>query len=213
MIVPAMTSQELYKEIHTDLEIVFRKAGYLTSGLRREAVKSKTKYIQRIFDYKSKRQNKWFIVVDYYVVQPEFTVVVYYIDNCGLNGVRINWNNKSLTHFTSHFLERYNERFLRQENLSKLELLKRFISKNPIEVIRSMPDSDTINNRIFGRFKEGIGLGFDEVLSEDGKEIHHFKTFISNEMIFESQLDDFNLIGKEYDAFWDETFKNIRRRA
>ena len=91
--------------------------------------------------------------------------------------------------------------------------MKRFISKNPIEVIRSVPDSDTLNNRIFGRFKEGIGLGFDEVLSEDGKEIHHFKTFISNEMIFESQLDDFNLIGKEYDAFWDETFKNIRRRA
>lgn len=48
MIVPAMNSKELYKEIHTDLEIVFRKAGYLTSGLRREAVKSKNKYIQRI---------------------------------------------------------------------------------------------------------------------------------------------------------------------
>jgi hypothetical protein len=213
MIVPAMDSKELYKEIHTDLEIVFRKAGYLTSGLRREAVKSKTKYVQRIFDYKSKRHNKWFIVVDYYVAQPVFTVVVYYFDNCGLNGIRINWNNKSLTHFTSHFLERYNERFLRQENLSKLELLKRFIPKNPIEVIRSVPDSDTINNRIFGRFKEGIGLGYDEVFGEDGKEIHHFKTFISNEMIFESQLDDFNLIGREYDSFWAETFKNIRRRA
>lgn len=140
-------------------------------------------------------------------------IVVYYIDDCGLNGVRINWNNKSLTHFTSHFLERYNERFLRHENLSKLELLKRFISKNPIDVIRPVPDRDTLNNRIFGRFKEGIGLGFDEVLSEDGKEIHHFKTFVLNEMIFESQLDNFNIIGKEYDAFWDETFKNIRRPA
>jgi hypothetical protein len=79
-----------------------------------------------------------------FFVQPVFTVVVYYIDNCGLNGIRINWNNKSLTHFTSHFLERYNERFLRQENLSKLELLKQFIPKNPIEVIRAVPDSDTI---------------------------------------------------------------------
>lgn len=213
MIVPAMNSKELYKEIHTDLEIVFRKAGYLTSGLRREAVKSKTKYVQRIFDYKSNQYNRWFIVVDYFVKQPSFTVVVYYLDEYGLNGIRVNCNNKSLTHFTSHFLDRYNERFLKQESLSKLELLKRFIPKNPIEVISSVPDSDTINNRIIGRFKEGIGLGFDEVLSEDGKEIHHFKTFISNEMIFESQLDDFNLIGKEYDAFWDETFKNIRRRA
>lgn len=213
MIVPAMTSQELYKEIHTDLEIVFRKAGYLTSGLRREAVKSKAKYVQKIFDYKSNRYNRWFIVVDYFVKQPSFTVIVYYLDEYGLNGIRVNCNNKSLTHFTSHFLDRYNERFLRQENLSKLELLKRFIPKNPIEVIKSVADNDTINNRIFGRFKEGIGLGFDEVLSEEGKEIHHFKTFISNEMIYESQLDDFNLIGKEYDAFWDETFKNIRRRA
>ena len=53
MIVPAMNSLELLTEIFNDLEIVNRKAIYLTESLRREAVKSKTKHVHRIFDYRS----------------------------------------------------------------------------------------------------------------------------------------------------------------
>jgi hypothetical protein len=107
-------------------------------SLRREAVKSKTKYVHRIFDYRSKQRNNWFITVDYYVAKPAFTVVIYYLDKYGLNGNRVNANNQSLTHFTPHFLNRHNERFLKQENLSKVDLLKRFAQMNPLEVIMSV---------------------------------------------------------------------------
>lgn len=208
-----MNSKELLTEIYNDFEIVYRKANYLGLSLRREAVKSKTKYVQRVFDYKSKRHNDWFIVVDYYVARPSFTAVVYYLDPYGLNGIKVNGNNPSLTHFTPHFLDRYNERFLKLENRSKLELLKRFITMNSCEVVRVMPDSETINNRIFGRFKEGIGLGFKEFFCDKGKEILHFKTYISTDMIFESQEEDFNLTDKRFDLYWNEMYKNTRRCA
>ena len=213
MIVPTMNSKELSKEISKDIETVNLKAIYLAQGLRREAVTSKSKYVQRVFEYKSRRLNQWLIIVDYYVKQPFLTVVVYYLDIFGLNGIMIDGNNQTLTHFTPHFLERYNERFLMQPGISKLDLLKRFVPSNSLEVIKVVPDGSTPGNRIFGRFKEGIGLGFKEEIHEIRKEIYHFKTFISTDMIFESQKEDFNLTDKRYDLYWNEMFKNTRRCA
>jgi hypothetical protein len=129
MIVPNMDSKELLIEVFKDLEIVNRKAIYLTQGLRREAVKSKAKYVQRVFDYKSMRHNYWFIVVDYYVKQPCYTVVVYYSNQRGLNGVLVDGDNQALIHFSPHFLDRYNERFLKKRGASNLELLKRLYQR------------------------------------------------------------------------------------
>lgn len=213
MIVPAMNSEELIIEIFKDFETVQRKAMYLTDSLRREAVKSRSKYVQRIFDYKSMRLNQWIIIVDYFVKNPCFTVVVCYIDEFGLNGIRVDPSSLSLTHFTPHFLERYNERFLKQRNLTKLELLKRFIPNNSLEVIKYVLDSKEKQYRVFGRFKEGIGLGYKEVFNIIGKEFIHYKTFISNDMVLESQVDDFNFTGKLFDSYWNEMFKNMRSCA
>lgn len=213
MIVHTMNSKELLKEIFNDYKIVERKANYLGLSLRREAVKSKEKHVHRIFDYRSKQHNNWIINVDYYIARPSFSAIVYYLDQYGLNGIRVNASLKSLTHFTPHFLDRYNQRFLQQEKLSKIELLKLFICNNPIEVILSVTDIDSNQNRIFGRFKEGTGLGYEEIFDDIGKVIRHFKTFISNDMIKESQQDVSSYVGRLYNKYWDEIFKKSRRRA
>jgi hypothetical protein len=207
-----MNSEELYNEIFKDFEIVQRKATYLTDGLRREAIKSKAKHVNRIFDYKSKQLNKWFIVADYIVGHPAFILVVHYLDEYGFNGIRIDAGNQSLTHVTPHFLERYNERFLKQPNLSKLELLKRFIKNNPVYVIQSVFDTETKKYKISGRVNEGIVLGIKEVLRGKGKEINQYKTFISSDMIFENQADALNYLGEQYDKYWNE-LPNITRRC
>jgi len=213
MIVPNMNSQELIIEVFKDLEVVNRKAIYLTQGLRREAVKSKTKYVHRVFDYKSLQYNDWFIVVDYFVSEPSFTVVVYYRDQHGLNGILVDGTHQALIHFTPHFLDRYNERFLKQLGVSKVELLKRFIPTNSLQVIKVEQENETNENKIFVRFKEGIGLGYREIFHDKGKVFHHFKTFISNEMILEHQLEDFNILGNHYDAYWEETYKRVLKCA
>ena len=213
MIVPNMNPKELLIEVFNDLKVVDRKATYLTQGMRREAVKSKAKYVHRVFKYKSKKNNYWLIIVDYYVKEPCYTVVVYYNNQYGLNGILVDGRNQALIHFTPHFLERYNSRFLNEKGASNLELLKRFIPANSLQVIKAVQKIDIDKNRIFGRFKEGVGLGYEEVFHDKGKVFHHFKTFISNDMIRDNQIEDFNILGKHYDAYWEEVYGGGKRRA
>ena len=208
-----MNSKELIKEVFNDFVIVERKAYYLGLSLRRMAIKSKHKHIQKVFDYRSKRYNNWIIIVDCYVAMVVSRSVVWYLDECGMNGLRVNSDFKSLTHITPHFLDRYNERFLHQPALAKLDLLKQFTQDNPIEVIMSVPDVDGNQNRIYGRFNDGIGLGYEEVFKDVEQEIRHFKTFISHDMIREGQRELNSYVRKHYDEYWGEVHKINYRRA
>lgn len=213
MIVPSMNSKELIKEVFNDFVIVERKAFYLSESLRRAAVKSKHKHIQKLFDYRSKRYNKWIILVDSYVAMAVIRYAVWYLDEYGMNGLRVNSDLKYLTHLTPHFLDRYNERFLHQPALSKLELLKKFTQNNPIEVLMSVPDADENHTRIYGRFNDGIGLGYEEVIKDVEQEIGHFKTFISQDMIKDGQKELDSYLGENYNEFWNEVHKINYRRA
>lgn len=213
MIVPSMNSQELYNEIFSDYKIVERKAYYLGLSLRRAAVKSKHKHVREILNYKSKQHNNWIIIVDRAVASFINYSTVYYRDKHGLNGVSVSSNDLTLTHYTSHFIERYNERFMKAPNLSKLDLLKQFVTKNPVEAIADITDDETMECEIFGRFRDGVGLGFKEVFSEAGNEIIHFKTFISNEMILDGQRGGFNSLGEFYNEACVKLEKINKRRA
>jgi hypothetical protein len=213
MIVPNMKSKELFIEVFKDLDVVDRKATYLTLSLRRAAIKSKAKYVHRVFHYKSLRHNKWLIYVDYYVKEPSYTVVVYYNNHYGLNGILVEGGNQALIHFTSHFLERYNERFLHKKGASSLDLLKRFIPTNNLQIIKAVQKIDSDKSRILGRFEEGVGLGYEEVFHDKGKVFHHFKTFISNDMIRDHQIEDFNILGSYYDTYWEEIYGGGKKRA
>jgi hypothetical protein len=117
-----------------------------------------------------------------------------------------------LTHFTPHFLDRYNERFLKHEEFSKIDLLKQFLDENPFHAVRYFPQ-DHSRNTIFCRFKEGIGLGDEEIISEKGQKIVHFKTYITNEMIHDGQLTDFNLLGLLYENYLKGIKGNPQKRA
>lgn len=213
MIVPSMNSQELYSEIMNDYPIVERKAYYLALGLKRSARKSKHKHVREIFEYKSKQRNNWIITIDCYLNGYESSTMVYYLDEHGLNGVRVNSEGVSLSHYTPHFLKRFKERFLKDPSLSKLDLLKHFIFNNPLEAFGEIADGELNQNKVFGRFNEGVGLGHIEAIDDNGSEIIHFKTFISNEMILDFQRDGFNDLGEHYDETYNELQRINKRRA
>jgi len=208
-----MTSKELLMEIARDYSMVMNKAMYLTESLRRLAVKSNEKHVHRVFDYKSKQNNNWLIIIDYYVKEPTFLVVVYYVDKYGLNGIMVNGDQLTLTHYTPHFLERYNERFLHEPNITKVELLKRYLSKNSVAYMKFVPDTDDMKNRFFARSREGIGLGYIETMSGILNTINHFKTFIANDMIFENQQANFTATSMAYKTYWNEMYKHTRLGA
>ncbi len=204
MIVPTMTSEELAKEILTDFENVKSKLFYILKKARRLALKSHKKHFQQMFEYISPMKNQWLIFVNYYVKEPVFVPVIYYINQYGLNGIMVDADNITLSHYTSHFLDRYNERFLQNNDLSKLDLLKHFIVKNPMSQTENMPDDKKYSNQIFGRFSEGMGFGYMEHLIKNN--IVHFKTFVSSDMRFESQNEVFQNTSMKYKVFWDEVY-------
>ena len=208
-----MNSREIMNEVAKDYPMVVRKAIYLTESLRREAVKSKNKHVCKIFDYKSQRQNTWLIIINYYVNDPMFNVVLHYLDDFGLNGIMVGADHKTLMHYTPHFLERYNERFLKQPLISKKELLKRYITENAVGQMNLKRDEEIMTDRIFVRSREGIALGLREKLAGLNNLFLHYKTFISNTMIFKSQEEIFNTVGSEYEKYWNENYSKRRRGA
>jgi hypothetical protein len=211
MIVPSMTSKELLREILSDDKNVRTKAVYLSQGMRREVVKSKMKHACRAFEYRTKKFNNWIIVIDYHKKKQEFYSVLYYNDYRGFNAIQVN-SQGYLTHFIGHFLGRYNERYLKLKDVTNLDLLKMFVVENPVSAVKYTLPPDSKKNIVFCRFKEGIGLGDEEVF-ETGHHIVHLKTYITNRMIHEGQLDDFEILGELYESEMREMQKNTRRRA
>ena len=79
MILPTMKSEELVREIMKDFPVVYRKGKYALEKLRRPALKSRNRHVQRIYDYESKNNNNWIIFCDYHVKDPLWYVVVHFI--------------------------------------------------------------------------------------------------------------------------------------
>ena len=211
MIVKSMNSKELINEIAKDLPMVTKKASYLTEGLRREAIKSKNKHICRIFNYKSKQLNDWFIVANHYIDKATFAVYVCYIDEYGFNGIAVSSDTQNLAHYTPHFIERYNQRFLKQDYMEKKELFKRFVLNNAIGTGIESFDNEENKYKHFVRFQEGIGLGFVEHFHNlPFSIIIHHKTYISNEMIHNGQRLHYEKSGERFKKIWQENHKRIR---
>ncbi|MBN1185503.1 MAG: hypothetical protein JXB49_24670 [Bacteroidales bacterium] len=181
------------------------EAIYLTEELRREAIKSRNKHLKRIFEYKSKQKNDWLIDVDYNMGDPLILVAVYFLYEGRLNAVLVLSDKNTLVHYSSHFLERYNERFLKQDNISKLDLLKRFLPQNNVTTFDITTYSSGHKDTVFARFKDGIGLGFFEQLRNN--KMVFLKTYISPEMIKKYQKKGYESITDAFTEHWDEFLK------
>lgn len=207
MIVPSMNSEELTKEILQDFETVSRKAQYLAQKIRRIALKSQQKFFRQEFDYKSTKNNEWLIIVACTKKESIFTAIVTYRNTFGFNAIMINSNQKALIHFTGHFFDRFNERYLKLPNPSKRELLKRFIAKNFLISNCSIQNTTKGQYNVLGVVSEGIGLGYKEIQKEN--EICHYKTFITNDMIHHQQKPIFDELKKYYGMLQTKSFNPI----
>ena len=129
----------------------------------------------------------------------------------------IKWTDKGVPEIlilTSHFLQRYKERFLKQPELSANEVAVRFLSRN--RTLRIMPVDERINKRI-EEYGEFAGEGFlaqdgfcfklsgEETISgEDPVRISFFTTFmplsemsdVQREAIFEECMKDLDGLGR-----------------
>jgi hypothetical protein len=199
-----MNSDELVKEILNDELFVKRKAVHLIKDFRREAIKTRNKHLTKYYNYKSPKKNYWLIYIENNSGSPRIVAIVYYIDDKGINAVTSSSNKEMIIHYSSHFLARYNERFLKQGNVSKLDVLKLFIPKNHVSTHGFLQHLNTGQITIFTKFKDGIGLGVYEEIND--KKFISLKTYISEDMIKDSQQTAYGSLNESFIKYWDNFF-------
>jgi hypothetical protein len=197
MIVPAMTSRELTKEIKIDGYAVDRKACIIAEKLRRTAIKKRFKPLEMWFEYKSSRQNNWLIFIRHYGNKGvKIYLFAWFVSKHGINIVFAENDAESrfyFHHYTSHFFKRYNERFLKEE-IPVIDSFKRYFVRN---MDMNCKTGGGFESDIMGIVNDGVIFG--TVKKEPYTLYVTYKTFISNEMILDFQKQDIQLI---------EDFKN-----
>jgi hypothetical protein len=209
MFVDSMSSEELVAEFLKDEQNVNRKLEYLVKEVRKKAIRTRNKQYKKIFEYKSPLKNEWLILVDYNNCVPLILPMVHYLNGGKLNALTKQPESNNLTHYTSHFLDRYNERFLKQEGLSAVDILKLFIPINSICTYDFYSASINNGNRVFARFKDGVGLGVFEQPSK--YTLVFLRTYISSDMIGDWQQGEFNSISMDFEKHWEEANEKLFR--
>jgi len=201
MIVPAMNSDEIVKEILLDLPKVRHKINFFSTILRRAAIKSKSKSIVKCWDYKSPRKNDWVILIKTTPSYYSIVTTAHYLNKMGFNCLSIN-SDGDLHHYSGHYLERYNERFLNQHNLSKLDLFKQYIKHNSLVTVEVLSPDGLEIKKIIVKVNDGIAFGTIEII--DGHKVFDYRTFISNDMVLDYQKKGIDFVNKGYDEYCNE---------
>lgn len=199
MIVDSMTADEMEAEFLKDFNYLERKIPYLVKKVRRKAIRTRNKQFKRFFDYISPRKNSWLIQIEFNNNDPLIIPALYYFSHGKMNVMSKHDEKNAFTHYSSHFLHRYNERFLRQEGLSTKEILKIFLPVNGTTVFDYIRQEGTDEVKVFARFKDGVGLGISEARTR------YLKTYISSDMIGDWQQFQYQDISRDFDEFWNET--------
>lgn len=183
-----MNPTTLRKEMQTDVFeniVPYLKRNY-DNKIRRAIIKSS--HLPMIFNpihyFSKKTNNDWYIF--YYAItkklaedaaciaislvqSDEGTYVYEYIVSSG--------SNYAIYIFPPHFFSRYHSRFIKNEPISKLELITQYIKDSYIGFITL---GATGNDKCALSFQDGYGIG--DIICRK-KHIYMFKTFISKDLL------------------------------
>ena len=166
MIVANMNLHEVYDTLMGEMQKLDWKRDVLLSKAAREMDRQMSFQNYVMYDYKIPSSNNQYIIY-YYQEHPFAPVLSAFL--CVLyDGTKryiIKWTEKGIPEihiYTSHFLQRYKERFLKQPDLTANEVAVRFLSRN--FRMRPMAVDDRINKHI-EKYGEYAGEGF---LVQDG---------------------------------------------
>ena len=166
MIVANMNLHEVYADLTGEMD----KLDWKRDALLKKAVnvlrRSEEFPASVMYDYQVQTSRNQYIIY-FYCEHPFAPVLAGYL--CvlydGNKRYVIKWTDKGIPEIlilTSHFLQRYKERFLRQDSLTANEVAVRFLSRN--RLLKPMAVDERINKRI-EEYGEFAGEGF---LAQDG---------------------------------------------
>ena len=225
MIVETMTDLELYREVMKDFEEIanFYTAVRTNAAYKRRLQWGRPKDGQFVFkkDWKSSRGNTYTSIIktsgwnEFKKGRFLSTTVSFFMRKKAQNALQIVFDrdlNPCIDIFTEHFIDRYNQRFLKQPFLSRKEVFFHFIDRNSNTVMEEM-ESSKYDYNVMMASSDGYSFCKNEY---NGVIVH--KTFVSREMLFGSQyetadfLDEIVIKAKNgqksnifdaYDQIWD----------
>ena len=166
MIVANMNLHEVYADLMGEMSKLDWKRDALLNKAMKVLRKSVVFPASITYDYQMQSSKNQYIIY-FYREHPYAPVLAGYL--CvmfdGSKRYIIQWTNQGVPEIlilTSHFLQRYKERFLKQPDMSANEVAVRFLSRN--RTLRIMPVDERINKRI-AEYGEFAGEGF---LAPDG---------------------------------------------
>lgn len=191
MITATMTQSEMIDEVNKDLDqyLLFKSRKFSNCKYYKEALKHDKPYTFKPVFWKSKRENNY-LITPYSNGKADTrkykgiclaTMLYYYDDHGKLNGIIQSFHTQ---HFfiTSHFFDRYAERFLDDDTLGKFDVMAKFLRRN--EGIGFEPfDHPKHPNSIIGKTNDGVVLGTEE------NGITTLKTFITEDMAKGCEID------------------------
>ena len=174
MITSSMTYKEMYDHLAKDLKKVeYRKEYYLPKAIK-EFRKARTFPIWKWYEYKVPSTNNKYVIF-FWADNPsciekpksDFFLELFFerqrfVVKWGAGGYRHNPNSpmtliRQIHAYTSHFLHRYNERFLKDDTLSTNDIACHYLSRNdiamPIEITEGI-------NKNIEEYGEGAKHGF-----------------------------------------------------
>lgn len=174
MLIPTMTYKEMYDHLAADLKKVKIKEEYLLPKAVKEFRKERRFPAWRWYEYTIPSTNNKYIIFFYaesraYIEKP--TVDYFCIVFDGKKRFVIQWMAGGYKHneddpmmlirqihaYSSHFLERYNERFLKDKSLNANDIACRYLSRNKIGMPITM--NEEINKRL-KKYGDGAKYGF-----------------------------------------------------
>lgn len=243
MITGGMTSKEKYDHLSEDLNKLRYRMDYYRPKAIKEIKRANSFPAWKTYDYLvPDSKNKYFIVyyVDslYNLDNPKELSFLDYYD--GKEHCVVRWGASPYKHtsdtpmklvrvlhvYESHFLKRYNERFLNNESLMANDIASRFLTRN--DIIMPIEITEEINRNIgkygeYGKwgYRVNDGMCFAKTVvegtaSEDGDVKKHkvdavcimYKTFVSKSILTENQN---NAIMKEYWDKWTRLYLDFLR--
>ena len=245
MILPTMTYKEMYDHLAADKQKVdIRKEYFMPKAVR--AFKKKTKFpAWEIYEYTVPATNNKYVIYFYaesrlQAGKPEagsFSIVYN-----GKNRFIVKWGAGPYKHtpdsdmmavrqihaYTPHFMQRYTERFLKDETLTANEVAARYLSRNTIAMPLQQNDGINRNHEKYGekgqyafRVRDGVCFSYslvDGIPSEDGDRHKDqiealyicYTTFMNESGMQESQR---MAIFAEHGKKWMQAYNDFQREA
>lgn len=235
----------MYDHLAADLKKVEYKIGYLMPKAVKEFRKTRQFPAWKWFEYKIPSTNNKYVIF-FYAESPnsiekpkvDFFVDVFFerkrfVVRWGAGGYQHTSNSptiliRQIHAYTSHFLHRYNERFLKDDKLSSTDIACRFLSRNDIAMPIEITEKINKNIELYGegakqgfRVRDGICFTRSALEGEFHGDEHREKDKVSAMIIvYTTYMSEYDMTGnqryaieKEHWEKWTSAFMSFMKEA